>query len=64
MNFNSWNENYKKAKTIEQAHPFKNYAGTCNIEIFNFFNPEMQLKNTESAIKNKLKNFFNKLREF
>ena len=33
-----------------------------NLEILNSFNPELQLKNTESAIKNKLKNLLNELK--
>ena len=33
---------------------FIGYARTYNIETLNSFNPELQLKNTESAIKRKL----------
>ena len=33
---------------------FKGYANSNNVEILNSFNPEIQLKDTESAIKNKL----------
>ena len=29
---------------------------TCNVEILNSFNPELQFKDTEFAIKNKLTN--------
>ena len=39
----------------KQAHVFKGYASSCNVEFFISFNPEIQLKDTKSAIKNKLK---------
>ena len=45
----------KTAKIIKRAHVFKNYAHTYNVEILNFFNPDLQFKNTEVAIKSKLK---------
>ena len=34
-------------------HAFKGYVSTYNIEILNFFKPELQLKDTKSAIKSK-----------
>ena len=37
---------------MKQEHAFKGFASTYNVEILNFFNPELQLKDTESAIKN------------
>ena len=40
---------------MKQAHDFKGYASTYNVEILNSFDSELQLKDTESAIKNKLK---------
>ena len=33
---------------------FKDYVSTFNTKILNSFNPELQLKDTESVIKNKL----------
>ena len=39
----------KKYKTTKRAHAFN---GSCNVEVLNFFNPELQFKDTESAIKN------------
>ena len=42
----------------------KGYAITYNVEILNFFNPELQLKDTESIIKNKLKKLLTELRGF
>ena len=35
-----------------------------NVEIFNFADPELQLKYTESAIKNKLKELLSKFKNF
>ena len=46
--------NEKNIKIIKREHAFKGYASTYNIEILNSFNPELQLKDTESAIKSKL----------
>ena len=43
----------QNVKIIEEAHAFKGYASSYNVEILNSFNPELQLKDTESAIKNK-----------
>ena len=36
------------------AYAFKGYASSYNVEILKFFNHELQLKDTESAIKSKL----------
>ena len=47
-----WRE--KNIKITKREHAFKGYASTNNFEIFNSFNPELQLKGTESAIKSKL----------
>ena len=47
--------NIKKEKNSKQSHAFKGYVYTYNVEILNSFNPELQLKNTESGIENKLK---------
>ena len=49
--------NQKNAKITKQTHAFKDYASSYNVEILNSFNPELQLKDTESAIKNKLKHY-------
>ena len=46
----------KNAKIVKQAHAFKNYAHTDNVEMLNSFNLELQLKNAEFSIKDKLKN--------
>ena len=42
-------------KITKQAHAFKDYASSYNVEILNSCNPELKLKDTESTIKNKLK---------
>ena len=49
--------NEKNVKTAKQTHVFKGYAGWYNAEIsfFFFFDPELQLNNIKSAVKNKLR---------
>ena len=37
---------------------------TNNVEILNFFNPELQFRDTEFAIKNKLLDSLSKMRGF
>ena len=54
----------KNVKITKQSHVHKGYASTYNVEILNFFNPELQLKDTELAIKNKLIDLLYKLRSF
>ena len=46
--------NEKIYKNKKREHASKGYASTYNMEILNSFNPELQLKDTEIAIKNKL----------
>ena len=46
--------NEKNIKIAKWEHAFEGYASTYNVEILNFFNSELQLKDTESAIKSKL----------
>ena len=46
--------NEKNVKRTKRKHAFKGFSSTYNVEIFNSFNPELQLKNTDSAIKSKL----------
>ena len=41
-------------KITKRAHPLKGYANTYNVEILIYFNPELQLKDTESSFKSKL----------
>ena len=49
---------------MKQSQAYKGYASTYSVEISNFLNPELQLKNTESAIKNKLMYLLSRLRRF
>ena len=49
---------------MKQSQAYKGYASTYSVEIFNFLNPELQLKNTESAIKNNLMYSLSRLRRF
>ena len=44
----------KNVKITKRKHAFKGYATTSSVEILNSFNPELQLKDTESAIISKL----------
>ena len=42
---------------LKGAYAFKGYASSYNVEILTSFNPEIHLKDIESAIKNKLKKY-------
>ena len=44
----------KKRKFFKQKDVFKIFSNSCNVEILNYFNPKLELKDTESAIKSKL----------
>ena len=44
----------KFVKLTKRKHAFKGFASSYNNEILNLFNPELQLKDTESEIKSKL----------
>ena len=48
--------NQKNVKITKQAHTLNVYPSSCNVRYLNSFNPEVQLKNTESETKSKLKN--------
>ena len=48
--------NEKNARIKKCAHAFTGYASSYNVDVFNSVNPELQLKDIEPAIKNKLKN--------
>ena len=49
-------------KITKQKHAFKGFESTYNVTILNAFNPELQLKDTESAIKLKLTDLSSTLR--
>ena len=53
-----------KNKKKKRAHAFKNYTHSYNIKTLNSFNLELQLKNTEFSVKNKLKKILSELRSF
>ena len=49
---------------MKRSHAQKGYASTFNVKILDSFNSELQLKDTESAIKKKLIYLLSKLRGF
>ena len=54
----------KKNAKIKSSHAYKGYASIYNVEFLNSFNPELQLKDTESAVRNKLIDLFSDLKGF
>ena len=54
----------KNAKITKRSHAYKGYPSTHSVKIFNSFNPELQLKDTEYAIRNKLKYLLTELKGF
>ena len=54
----------KNVKITKLSHAFKGYASSNNVTILNSFNPELQLKDTESTIKNKLMDLLSELKCF
>ena len=54
----------KKAKMTKRSHAYKGYASIYNIEILNSFNPELQLKDAESTIRDKQKDLLSEFRGF
>ena len=56
--------NGKNVTIIKRANAFKGYASSSNVEILNSFNPELQLKDTESAIKRRLIELLTQLKGF
>ena len=45
------------------SHAYKGYASSYNVEILNSYNPEIQLKDTEYVIENKLIDLFTELKD-
>ena len=39
---------------MKRSHAYKSYTSNYRVEVLNSFNAELQLKDTESAITNKL----------
>ena len=54
----------KNVKIKKWAHAFKGLSSSYNAEILDSFDPELQLKDTESAIKNKLIDLLTQLKGF
>ena len=54
----------KDLKITKRAHAFKGYGSIYIVVILNSFNPELQLKDTESASKSKLIELLAQLRGF
>ena len=51
-------------KITKLAHAFKSFASSYNVEILNSFNPELQLKDIESAITSKLIDLLSESKKF
>ena len=56
--------NEKNVKITKPGHAFKCFSSSYNVEILDYFNHELQLKDTESAFKNKLKKLLTELTGF
>ena len=56
--------NEKNIKIAKQERALKGYASTYNVDILNYFKHELQLKDTESAIKSKLIDLLSELKGF
>ena len=56
--------NEKNVKITKWAHTFKDYASIYSVKILNSFNPKLQLKDLESAIKRKLIELLSELSGF
>ena len=56
--------NKKNVKIRRQTLAFKGCASSYNVQILNSFNPELQLKDTESEIKSKLIDLLIQLKGF
>ena len=54
----------KNTKIGKHTHAFKGYASSYNFDILNYFNPELQLKDTESGIRNRLIEILTELKSF
>ena len=53
--------NKKNVKITKRERASKGFASTYNVKILNSLNPELQLKDTESGIKNKVKEILSQL---
>ena len=46
----------------KQSHPSNGYVSTYDVEILKYFNPELQLKDTETEMRNKQKDLLTELK--
>ena len=49
---------------MKRSHAYKGYASTYYVETLNSYNPEIQFKDTESAVRSKLKDLLTELKGF
>ena len=49
--------NEKNVEITKRTHAFKDYASSYDVETLKSFDPELKLKYTKYAIKNKLKRY-------
>ena len=56
--------NGKNVKIKKRSHAYRGYPSIFNAKILNLFNLKLQLKDTESAMKNKLISLLSELRGF
>ena len=54
----------ESAKIRKRSHAYKGYASTYSVKLLIFFSLELQLKDTEYAIKNKLIDLLTELKSF
>ena len=54
----------KNAEMTQRSHAYRGYASNYCAEILNFLNHELQLKDTESIIRDKLEDLLSELRRF
>ena len=47
-------KDHKNVKIPKRSYAYKGYASTYNVDFLTSFHPEIEPRNTESAIKNKL----------
>ena len=53
----------KKEKAKKQSHAYEGYASTYNVEISNSVNPELQLQDAKSTIRDKLRDLLTELKK-
>ena len=56
--------NEKNVKITKREHAFQGYASTYDVEVLNSFNPELQLKDSESVLKSELIELLTQLKGF